>query len=79
MDPYYFFDNIKISDNNDNLELHDICDYTIDGSWSLGQEDIPLIIYENKKYNFINFNNESKEIYFILNNNLVMTKKLTIV
>lgn len=79
MDPYYFFDNIKISQNNDDLELHDICDCSPDGSWSLGQEGSPLIMYNNNKYNFINFNNESKEIYFILNEQLVMTKKLSIV
>ena len=79
MDPYYFFDDIKIANNDDDLELHDIYDCTPNGSWSLGQEGSPLIMFDNNEYNFIHFNNESKDIHFVLNGNLVMTKKLTIV
>jgi hypothetical protein len=58
MDPFYFLD-ISIVDNEEEIELQDIYDMSPDGSWTLGQGD-PLLIYNNEKYNFIEFDNETK-------------------
>jgi hypothetical protein len=35
-----------------------------DGSWRLGQEE-PVILYEDKLYQYIDFDNETKILQFI--------------
>ena len=79
MDPYYFMKNLKINNNNKDVELHDICNCYPFGSWDIISEDGVHIIYENKKYSKITYDNDTKKINFIdLNNNLVKTLKLVL-
>ena len=63
MDPFYFLD-LSISENKEELELQDIYDMYPDGSWSLGQGE-PLLIYNDELYNFIHFDNETKVLKFV--------------
>ena len=76
MDPYYFINNLSIAENEEEFELHEICNSGYDGSWSLGQKGETLIIHKGKKYNFINFNNQTKELQFIKNEKVVKTRVL---
>jgi len=64
MDPFYFIDDLSIVENEEGLELQDIYDMSPDGSWRLGQEE-PLLLYEDKLYQFIDFDNETKILQFI--------------
>jgi hypothetical protein len=63
MDPFYFLD-LSIVENEEDLELQDIYDMSPDGSWRLGQEE-PLLLYEDELYQFIDFDNETKILKFI--------------
>jgi len=73
MDPYYFINDLSITENDEELELHDICQVGYDGSWSLGQKGETLIIHKDEQYNFINFNNETKELQFVKNEEVIKT------
>ena len=78
MDPFYFLD-LSISDNDDNLQLHDIYECDFDGSWTLGQDDQSLIIYKNNNYNYINYDNNTKQFKLIRDNKVIETLTLQIV
>jgi hypothetical protein len=76
MDPYYFINDLSIAPNKDGLELHDIYEVSPDGAWTLGQKTSAIIVHENENYNYLTFNNETKELTFITNNQVV--KRMTL-
>ena len=75
MDPFYFLD-LSIVENEEGLELQDIYDMSPDGSWRLGQEE-PLLLYEGERYQFIDFDNETKILQFI-NGDVIQSFQLTL-
>lgn len=75
MDPFYFLD-LSIAENEEGLELQDIYDMSPDGSWRLGQET-PLLLYEGERYQFIDFDNETKILQFI-NGDVIQSFQLTL-
>ena len=83
MDPFYFMDlNIKKkNDDNNNdesdIELQDMCDYSPCGSWIIGDEDYK-IIYKNNEYDIIKFNNNNKIITFYNNQQAELQLKITL-
>lgn len=78
MDPFYFLD-LSISDNDENLQLHDIYECDPNGSWTVGQDDQSLIIYKNNNYNYINYDNNTKQFKLIRDNKVIDTLTLQIV
>ena len=74
MDPFYFIDDLSIAENEEGLELKDIYDMFPDGSWRLGQEE-PLLLYEGERYQYIDFNNETKILQF-MNGDVIQTFQL---
>jgi hypothetical protein len=75
MDPFYFLD-LSIVENEEGLELQDIYDMSPDGSWRLGQEE-PLLLYKDERYQFIDFDNETKILQFI-NGDTIQSFQLTL-
>ena len=75
MDPFYFLD-LSIVENEESIELQDIYDMSPDGSWHLGQEE-PLLLYEGERYQFIDFDNETKILQFI-NGDVIQSFQLTL-
>jgi len=76
MDPCYFINNINIKDNeNDDISLHEILDIGFDGSWFLGDGQT-TIIYDNKEYDTIEYNNLNKIISFYNSNELQLELKI---
>ena len=58
MDPWYFLD---LGITNDNIELNDLSSIFPDGSWSLDiSEYEEKIIFKDKEYNIIQFDNNTK-------------------
>ena len=78
MDPYYFMENLKIDNNDIDIHLHEMCDSGPFGDWVIYHDGVH-IIYENKKYSKITYDNDTKKINFIdLNNKLVRTLRLVL-
>ena len=63
MDPWYYLDletNIKDEDN-ETLELNEICSMYPDGSWSLDSGEYDgYLIFRDENYKSIEFNNTKK-------------------
>jgi hypothetical protein len=62
MDPWYYLDlETNIQDNEDILELNEICSVYPDGSWILDSCDYEgYIIFREEEYKSIEFNNTTK-------------------
>jgi len=76
MDPYYFMD-IEIEENEEDLELHEFTNYGPDGCWNICCEDYK-IIYDNNSYTEITFDNSSKLISFYEDDKLLLQYKLVL-
>ena len=78
MDPYYFMeDDLEITENDDNLELYDIIDYQPDGSWIMGDADIP-ILFKDEPYDVIKYNNNTNKMVFIKDGKEVMVMEIVL-
>jgi hypothetical protein len=63
MDPWYYLDlDTTIKDNDDDiLELNEICDMYPDGSWRLDSKEYDgYIIFRGKEYKSIEYKNSTK-------------------
>jgi|TARA_B110000971_G_scaffold201279_1_gene220009 hypothetical protein len=80
MDPWYYLDletNIKDNDD-DTLELNEICSMYPDGSWILDSEEYDgYIIFREKEYKSIEFNNNTKMLECV-GENIIRTFTLII-
>ena len=76
MDPYYFLDDIKCSDDSE--DLNELCEYCPNGDWELVSIDDIKIIYKNKSYDTVNYINSEKKIYFKNNNEIKLVLELMI-
>ena len=82
-DPWYFLElYIKYNDQdedeykeNDISELSEEGYQLPDGSWVIGSNDYK-IIYDGAEYDIISFNNQSKEIQFMVDKNVVKSLKM---
>ena len=76
MDPYYFLDfdieykcDKETNNINDNIDELNECLYMYpDGNWVIGSEDC-YIIYNEVRYDYIKYDNETKNVSFIRNEN----------
>ena len=62
MDPWYFLD-ISLEVNEENLHISEFGDYSWGGDWIIKCDDYK-IIYENNKYDVVEYNNTTKQITF---------------
>jgi hypothetical protein len=62
MNPWYFM-NISIEDNADGLGLEKFGSSYPNGNWSLVSDE-GMIIYNNKKYTRVDYDNKTKTIRF---------------
>tara|TARA_B100001142_G_C14329053_1_gene653380 strand:- start:1865 stop:2101 length:237 start_codon:yes stop_codon:yes gene_type:complete len=75
MDPYYFLDTLESSDED--VDLSEFCECYPNGDWELSSED-DTIIYKNKSYQSVNYDNTQKKIYFKNNNQVKLVLELLI-
>ena len=78
MDPYYFLD-IELEENEDDIGIHEYCDISPDGNWIINPDNDYKILYKDKEYTCIIYNNEHKIISFYENNTITKTLKLTLI
>ena len=62
MDPWYFMD-ISIEDNADDLGLEEFGSSYPNGNWNIVSDEYK-IIYNNKKYTRVDYDNDTKTIRF---------------
>lgn len=78
MDPYYFLDLEQgdyIDEDGIKWDLHDYCDVSPCGAWILSPENF-FIIYNDKNYKEIIFDNNTKIMTFTSEFDEKITKKL---
>jgi hypothetical protein len=76
MDPYYFLDldieyksDEETTNTNDNIvELNDCLEMYPNGDWKVGSDDY-YIIYNNVRFDYIKYDNQTKNVLFIRNDN----------
>ena len=73
---YYFID-IQLEENEEDLELQEFTDYGLDGSWIIHCDDYK-IIHDNKDYNKVMYDNTTKLISFFENDKLMVQYKLVL-
>jgi hypothetical protein len=81
MDPYYFLDLEQgdyFDENDDKWDIHDYCDVSPCGGWILSPVNF-LIIYNDKNYKEIIFDNNTKIITFTSELDEKITKKVTLI
>lgn len=76
MDPWYFL-NISIEDNDENIYIDDYADYSWGGDWII-KSDKYKIIYENNKYDVVKYDNTTKQITFWKNDEALLNLKINI-
>tara|TARA_B110000114_G_C14950440_1_gene340112 strand:- start:259 stop:495 length:237 start_codon:yes stop_codon:yes gene_type:complete len=75
MDPYYFLDTLEST--YENVDLSEFCECSPNGDWEIiGDDD--TILYKNKSYESVNYDNNEKKIYFKNNNHVELVLELLI-
>ena len=75
MDPYYFLDTLEST--YENVDLSEFCECSPNGDWEIiGDDD--TILYKNKSYESVNYDNNEKKIYFKNNNEVKLVLELLI-
>lgn len=62
MDPWYFLD-LSLEPNEDDLDINEFTEYSPGGDWIIQCDDYK-IIYDNNKYDLVQYNNNTKIITF---------------
>lgn len=75
MDPYYFLDTLEST--YEDVDLSEFCECSPNGDWEIiGDDD--TILYKNKSYESVNYDNNQKKIYFKNNNQVELVLELLI-
>ena len=75
MDPYYFLDTLEST--YEDVDLSEFCECSPNGDWEIiGDDD--TILYKNKSYESVNYDNNKKKIYFKNNNQVELVLELLI-
>ena len=75
MDPYYFLDTLEST--YEDVDLSEFCECSPNGDWEIiGDDD--TILYKNKSYESVNYDNNEKKIYFKNNNQVELVLELLI-
>ena len=83
-DPWYFLDLYTKYNDDEDYKKNDISElsnegYQLpDGSWVIGSNNYK-IIYDCGEYDIISFNNQTKEIQFIVDKNVVKNLKMVFI
>ena len=75
MDPYYFLDTLEST--YEDVDLSELCACSPNGDWEIISDD-DTIIYKNKSYESVNYDNNEKKIYFKNNNHVELVLELLI-
>ena len=71
MDGFYFLSPDLDFESNIEIELYECWDITShDGNWHLGHDDV-MLIYKNKKYKSISYNNANNILIFTSENDII--------
>ena len=75
MDPYYFLDTLEST--YEDVDLSEFCECSPNGDWEIISDD-NTILYKNKSYESVNYDNNEKKIYFKNNNEVKLVLELLI-